>query len=393
MDDTFHFALLRISIAQILKANGFDKCKPSVLNVLTDIYINYLKKLVCEALKCSQLRTKSNHIEVQDVTESMILVGFIKPENYLRLDDSQDNELYNAYSMSKVPKSAYNTKSLDSFVNWIKYSESFRVSRRLNELPPALMKNLIEKRKLDLDDGETDQEKKKRKYKERQDYYNLLKLNELAANTMLTELEEEDDMNEGITEKDNLKWLNFLIEKDLKLGHDLKFVNTSLFDEFMKFQSNPKFHPTSGSNKNTLFEKYEEFKHYMQNASKFDHVVLSIEDPRKDGTKDVKTTGGQLTNNNEEEVEESVVRPSESLEKLLPYNMKYDSKLEDDSPDQYIQYAAKHHPDLLEANISTTVQDAEPVQFDTIQNTEHDNDNFEVPNDDGIGGDNNLMFL
>lgn len=367
MDDSFHFALLRISIAQILKANGFDKCKPSVLNILTDIYIQSFKRLIAESTKCSQLRTRSNHVELQDVTQAMVLSGLVKPDNYLALDSNEEDQIYNSFSMSKVSKSAYNTKSLDSFINWIKYSDSFRISKRLNDLPTNLIKNLIEKRKLDLDDGETDQEKKKRKYKERQDYYNQLKLSD---NTMLNDLDDDDELHE----KDKLKWLNFLIEKDLKLGHDLKFLNTSLFDEFLKFQSNPKFHPVNNTN-TALYEKYQQFRNHMNNANKYDYVLMAIEE--KVAPVKPKNPAAVVAEVVEEEV--PVLKPSEDLEKLLPYNLKYDKHLQDDSVEQFLEYVVKHkNPE---------------IQFDTIQDNEFPNEDTAFVDDEGIGGNNNLMFL
>jgi transcription initiation factor TFIID subunit 3 len=219
-------------------------------------------------------------------------------------------------------------------VNWVKYSNSFAVSRKLNELPTSLITNLIEKRKLDLNDGETDQEKKKRKYKERQEFYNQLKLNDGNDYQDHNQDEDDDDM---VTDNDKLKWLNYLIEKDLKLGHNLKFLNTSLQCEYEKFNTNPKFHPQAKNN-----DKPD------QQYNKNDHIVLNIEVE------------------NDEEYE--VIRPSQKLVDSLPYNVKYDEYLLQD--------------------IEPSDTSDEPHNDDIIpQET-----GFEV-NDEGIGGDNNLMFL
>jgi len=325
MEDSFHFALLRISISQILKASGFDKCKPSTLNIVTDLYIQYFTKLVRECMKCSRLRNHSNVVEVQDLTQGLIFTGSIIPQYYTQSDHPARG--YN-----------YNTKSFESFVNWVKYSDSFAVSRKLNDLPTSLITNLIEKRKLDLNDGETDQEKKKRKYKERQEFYNQLKLNDGNDDHDPNHDDDDDDM---VTDNDKLKWLNYLIEKDLKLGHNLKFLNTSLQREYEKFNTNPKFHPQANNN-----DKHDQQYH------KNDHIVLSIE----------------VENDEEQEV----IRPSQKLVDALPYNVKYDEYL---------------------------LQDIEPSEpADEPADEPHDDDiipqetGFEV-NDEGIGGDNNLMFL
>ncbi|KAK6458936.1 TBP-complexed protein [Scheffersomyces xylosifermentans] len=353
MDESFHFALLRISIAQILKANGFEKCKPSLLNVITDIAIQYFKKLIQQSLKCSQLRNQSNHVELQDISQALILVEAIKPDDYLKLDTQEDSK--------------YNVKSLESFVNWTKYSDSFRVSRSLNEFPNELIRNLIEKRKLDLDDGETDQEKKKRKHKERQEYYNQLKLNDIT-NLQGDFGDEDEDDEYGISAKDKLLWLNYLIEKDLKLGHDLKFLNSTLADEFLKFQGNLKFHPIINSNNDEVHKKYQQFKHQLHNLNKHDYVVISI-DNEKEG---------------QEPISDMDVRPSESLIKLLPYNLKYDKHLLDDDLDQYFEYRQRH----------STVDEAD--QNDIY--VEENNDHYDSPSEDliiqeeGIGGENSLML-
>ena len=63
MDESFYFALLRISIAQILKANGFDKCKPSTLNVMTDLYLQTFQMPLGNH-PCSNMRTNPNSPEL-----------------------------------------------------------------------------------------------------------------------------------------------------------------------------------------------------------------------------------------------------------------------------------------------------------------------------------------
>ena len=78
MDESFYFALLRISIAQILKANGFDKCKPSTLNVMTDLYLQTFQNAIRESLKCSNMRTNSNSPELQDITQALINISILK---------------------------------------------------------------------------------------------------------------------------------------------------------------------------------------------------------------------------------------------------------------------------------------------------------------------------
>lgn len=378
MEDSFNFMLLRISIAQILKASGFDKCKPSTLNIITDLYIQYFTKLIKTCLKCSQLRTRSNNVELQDITQALILIGSIKPNNILQLFDDTFEE------------SKYNTKSMDSFVNWPLYNENFQTAKRLNELLDAYIKNLIEKRKLDLNDGETDQQRRKRKYKERQDYYNQLKLNDPDHHGH-EDAEEEDD----ITSKDRLKWLNYLIEKDLKLGHDLKFLNTSdpIIDEFLKYQNNNKFHPVEIKNKDKRTSNLDRINQHLYNLHKNDYIVEEIE--ALEQPEEEATGNGQT-----QEEEQPVIKPSEELTSILPYNLQYNQHLLEDDLSKFLQdndgsdemdmdngSHDHEHDDHVETN--ELVQD-DNLLFDHGHDETHDG---MIISDEGIGGDNNLMFM
>ncbi|CAN3504139.1 hypothetical protein DICA1_F18228 [Diutina catenulata] len=299
MEESFHLGLLRVSIAQILKSCGFDKCKPSTLQVVTDLYVQYFTLLAREAVKCAQLRLRSNSVELPDVTQSLILAGAIKGSSILGADPvPQTRDNY-----------GYNTKSLSSFVDWVKYSEGFRVSRALNEVPLPLLTNLIEKRKLDLDDIETDSERKKRKYQERQEFYNSLKLT--GADDGL----EDDDL---ITEKDRLPWVNYLIEKDLRLGHDLKFVHTPLSCEYTRFQNHPKYHPSA--------RQQTQLHQVVTGSDKSDHIVANI-----DG--------------------EDQPYPPERLLSSLPYNVTYDEHLTHDLSLDAIEKQGKYTPSEEEEKV------------------------------------------
>lgn len=341
MDESFHFALLRVSISQILKASGFDKCKPSTLNIITDLYIKYFDKLVQECMKCSQLRNQSNLVELPDVTQGLIMSGAIIPRNFIKVNDKESHN--------------YNTKSLQSFVNWMKYSNLFAISRKLNELPPSLVSNLIEKRRLDLNDGETDQEKKKRKYKEKQEFYNQLKLND--GNAQNVDNDEEDDI---ITDNDKLQWLNYLIEKDLKLGHNLKFWNTALQSEYQKFENNLKFHPNN-KNKDKLDQD-------QYNNNKNDYLVLNIDSDDDDDTENIK--------------------PSDELINILPYNLKYSPDLlQDIDFDNFEEYKGENgneqekdneNVENVENNVNVDPVEINATKGDTDEGTIIANDDIIV---------------
>lgn len=296
MDDSFHFALLRVSVAQILKASGFDKCKPSVLNVVTDLYVQYFKLLVHKTMKYSVARTHANDsVHIQDIVQAMLDVQLIKPSSFETALDPHDS-LRPKLAPSNASRPAnYNTKSVESFVEWLHYSDSFRTSKKLAEVPKGLIKNLIDKRKTN-DPSETDQDRKRRRLKEKQDFYNNFKEDENHHGL------HSDDDNDAELDRDSLLWDMYLAEKDLKLGHHLKFLNSSLEQGMLLVAGNRKLHPVKDQ------KELDDIQLHIRNANKHDHVVLSVE----------------------EENSEDHFKPSDELVLVLPYNVQYGDLLEDD---------------------------------------------------------------
>jgi transcription initiation factor TFIID subunit 3 len=76
MDNPFYFSLARISTAQILRAAGLDRTRPSTLDVLSDIMVRYLILLGSQtsffANVCS--RPEAN---IRDVTLALENVGML----------------------------------------------------------------------------------------------------------------------------------------------------------------------------------------------------------------------------------------------------------------------------------------------------------------------------
>ena len=365
MDDSFYFALLRVSVAQILKANGFDKCKPSTLNVVTDLYLQVFQNAIKESLKCSNLRTNSNSPEIQDVTQALINTGVFKVKELTRIHDKYFEE------------SKYNTKSVESLKEWCAKSEQFAIEKKLNELPNNLIKNLIEKRKLDIDDGESDLAKRKRKHKERQEFYNQLKLNDDQQQRKV----DEDELNEDIiTEKDKLNWFNYLIEKDLKLGHDLKFLNTDpiIVKEFLKYQNNYKFHPidTSG-NKKEKHNNWDRIQNHLKHMNKTDHIVSEV------------TAEEANANDSEKDLMTSL----EKLSTLLPYNLQYDlNLLEDDLTKFYKAEEESVLPPEEEEDEQMVQNEEVQPEMNNLIFAEDNNPNMLVDNEE-LGGENSLIFM
>lgn len=78
----FHFALLRISAAQLLRTVGIDRCAPSVLDTVTDIIMRHLNLLATTSQKLATLSGR-REVVIEDLAEAMVLVGVVKPAQYL----------------------------------------------------------------------------------------------------------------------------------------------------------------------------------------------------------------------------------------------------------------------------------------------------------------------
>lgn len=316
MESSFFFALLRISIAQIIKAAGFDRCEPSILNTLTEIYIQHLKLVVSKSLKYCEQRTNSINLEIQDVTQALLHIGFIKPDSFESILDTQYiSRLKNCPDEDANVHKDYNTKSADAFENWVEHSEIFATSKKLSEVPHDAIKALIEKRKID-DSNETDQDKKKRKLREKQQYYNQFK-----SSFPHDSANEDEDLDEA---KDvQISWLGYLAEKEIRLGQGFKFLHTALEPELMPLYQNESLHPTSKDIQHNI-------NHVASTLNKNDHILLALEYDEKGGDPaDSKLADPKLRS------QDSVVPPPE-LVKILPYNLAYDPALTGDSFEEFI---------------------------------------------------------
>jgi hypothetical protein len=78
----FHFALLRISAAQLLRTVGIDRCAPSVLDTVTDIILRHLHLLAITSQKLATLSGRQE-VAIEDLAEAMVQIGVVKPAQYL----------------------------------------------------------------------------------------------------------------------------------------------------------------------------------------------------------------------------------------------------------------------------------------------------------------------
>lgn len=84
----FYFGLLRISMIQLLKSQGFDRARPSTVDVITDLYMRYLGLLTGEIMKLAESRCDlDNTVSLQDITLAFQNLGIIKPVDMLDVYD------------------------------------------------------------------------------------------------------------------------------------------------------------------------------------------------------------------------------------------------------------------------------------------------------------------
>ncbi|OUM51584.1 hypothetical protein BVG19_g689 [[Candida] boidinii] len=86
---SFHFHLLRISIAQLLKSHGFNASNNRTLDIVTDLYVKYLA-LLCEDIKKFKLVRNledDEDLTIQDIAEAFVDMKIITPAKKLDFFD------------------------------------------------------------------------------------------------------------------------------------------------------------------------------------------------------------------------------------------------------------------------------------------------------------------
>lgn len=337
MEDSFYFSLLRVSIAQILKTQGFDKCKPSTLNTITSLYIIYLSKLATESIDCSLIRTRTNSPEVQDVMQAMINLGLVKATQGHRIHDEFFDEL------------EYNTKSINLFKSWVLsyYGEQIRDiaerKQRRNE------QDVIDENARAQVDEKDDQQQQQQQHPHHhpEDFYHQFILSNGQTSSKKDESsksgEEVDNVSSLMHDNNNnkLKWLNHLLEKDLKLGHKLKFLYATEFiaNEFEQslLKGQRKLKGTTnnteqGVNESDLDLDLQLKIKSIRNSDWNDYIVKPVSATKAKDKRDDYTAGGTTDIDDIGAVDE-LVKKEAVLEKYLPYNIKYSAPLLSDDID------------------------------------------------------------
>lgn len=119
----FYFALARISVAQLLRVAGIERCPPSVLDTITDLYIRHLDLLATETMNLAHHGGRFDAI-VTDVAQAMANTHVIKPVVLL---DPYDTD-------------PQGDQGMQEFVKWAKGpgpAEARRISRVANNAGPT----------------------------------------------------------------------------------------------------------------------------------------------------------------------------------------------------------------------------------------------------------------
>lgn len=198
MEEEFNLRLLRISIIQILKAHGFEKCKPSTLNVMTDLYVKMLTHLMERCNKFAMARNDT--INTFDILQGMVDSGLIK--------DNKDD--------------IYNTKSIEGFRNWLD-SVNFQTAKQINQVPINLKQIIIENRK--FKNVNYEEEERQRRLKKKQEFFS--KFGQQIDDVKINEFDNDNDNDNEEEINIDINWIDYLLEKDNKFV-TRKFENTSL---------------------------------------------------------------------------------------------------------------------------------------------------------------------
>ncbi|AGO13852.1 AaceriAGL015Wp [[Ashbya] aceris (nom. inval.)] len=84
----FYFGLLRVSMIQLLKAHGFDRARPSTVDMFTDLYVRFLGLLASELQRLASARQQQDDtVCLQDLTLALQNLGLIRPVDVLDVYD------------------------------------------------------------------------------------------------------------------------------------------------------------------------------------------------------------------------------------------------------------------------------------------------------------------
>lgn len=227
MKEQFFYALMRVSIAQILKAAGFERCKPLVINQLVEVYLLFFLLLVLRTQQFREQRIGGpSEIHVLDLTQAFLDVGLLKPSGFDGSSDRNDGSFRGH---------RYNTRTVDSFKEWVLYSLIFRTSKRLARVPPEYIASLLDKRSGELS-NETDQDRKKRRLRQRQEYYNRF------MSALPSDAPPQEQLPDDPAAEVSLSWLEYLVEKDWSWRNEPALASSVFLEQLQQLYQFPALH-------------------------------------------------------------------------------------------------------------------------------------------------------
>lgn len=152
MDNSFYFSLARISTAQILRAAGIDRTKPSTLDTLTDILIRHLHLLATQSTHFTLAAGRSES-DIRDVRLAMEDIGIIAKGRLVskkrvrriarnRRGMYDDDEQEEAEDDTDDDGDDESTETLERLLNWFKGSQAAECRRVAGATSAGLMNGL-----------------------------------------------------------------------------------------------------------------------------------------------------------------------------------------------------------------------------------------------------------
>ncbi|CCF56476.1 hypothetical protein KAFR_0B01770 [Kazachstania africana CBS 2517] len=200
-NNDFYFGLLRISMLQLLKSQGFDKSKPTTVDTVTDLYIKFLNLLISEIQKLARARCDLDDsiIAIQDISQSFVNLGLIRPIDLLDVYDEN-------------PGLSAHDKAFTKLREWILDSIQFQNSIKVafpNIEPLKISSSEIQNQSI----NDTDNSNNKQ-LTNKLDYITQLQGTNGNAPRKEEENKEENDLIEDlINNGETDDWIRFLITK------------------------------------------------------------------------------------------------------------------------------------------------------------------------------------
>lgn len=230
---TFNFHLLRITLAQLLKAHGFSRCNNRALDVITDLCVRYLRLLTITILKYTTLRNASEP-NIQDISAAFQELKIISPSNPL-----------DPYDMGQLT-----AKGIENFENWFMGEMQSRL-REVARPNSTFIEHIIQEKKskdvnskmstltaaLDQQSQRAQQQNPTLPYQYQTKKHDIIHINTKRPNT--SEKEGNGIIDDATVDGD---WLKFVLRQQLNENPELKFKGTVLID-YLPEDKRPNYPP------------------------------------------------------------------------------------------------------------------------------------------------------